>query len=144
MLDKKHAPQLVVGVVFLMFLLSSVQIPSGIAETIDTTPGKIIVWAISILLFYYVNPVLAVLGLVVAYELIYRSSKKTGTADLDKYYPTEQKKWSPFSPMHQFPYTLEQEMVKKMVPTRNSDEPVNVSFKPILDNTHDAASIANL
>jgi len=48
--------------------------------------------------------------------------------------------WSPFSPTHQFPYTLEQEMVKKMTaPQKNQND--NLQFKGMLDNTHDAAPL---
>ena len=141
-MEKKHMPESVVSVMFFLYLVSGYHMPSQVASLIDTMGGKIIIAVSAIVLLAFANPILGVLGLFVAYELIYRSSVQTGSADLEKYYPTEEKKWSPFTPMHQFPYTLEQEVVKKMAPVRNSDmTPQQVSFKPILDNTHNAANI---
>jgi hypothetical protein len=61
---------------------------------------------------------------------------------LNSSYPTEEKKWSPFTAHHQFPYTLEQEVVKKMAPIRNKNySNEKYTFKPILDDLHDAAPI---
>ena len=93
-------------------------------------------------MFAHSNPIVGILGIIVAYELIKRSSVTTGSAALEHYYPTEQKKWSPFSPIHQFPYTLEQEIVKKMAPIRHPATKNNrPNFKPVLDDLHDAAPI---
>jgi hypothetical protein len=57
---------------------------------------------VALLLFGYSNPILGVLGIMVAYHLIKASSDKTGTAALEQHYPTEEKKWSPFTAIHQF------------------------------------------
>ena len=44
--------------------------------------------------------------------------------------------------MNQFPYTLEQEVVKKMAPIRDTGYTNSEStFSPILDDTYDAAPI---
>ena len=43
---------------------------------------------------------------------------------------------------NQFPYTLEQEIVKKMAPVnKNNSTSSSYSFKPILDDLHDAAPL---
>ena len=89
-------------------------------------------------MFGYSNPVLGVLALLVAYQMIRRASVKTGMAGLEEYYPTEEKKWSPFSATHQFPYTLEQEMVKKMTTQKFNTEYVKAPYRPTLDDTHEA------
>jgi hypothetical protein len=66
----------------------------------------------------------------------------TGTYALDHYVPTEVKKETQLNAMNQFPYTLEQEVVKKMAPIRdNSDSSTQPSFSPVLDDTYDAAPI---
>jgi hypothetical protein len=62
-------------------------------------------------------------------------------AGLEEYYPTEAKKWSPFTPTHQFPYTLEQEIVKNMTTQKFNTEYVKAPFRPILDDTHDASPL---
>jgi len=142
LMEKKNMPQLVLTILFIIYLVLGLRMPHTIADIIDTTSGKVIIAVLALALFSYSNPILGILGIIVAYELIKRSSVTTGSAALEKYYPTEQKKWSPFSPLHQFPYTLEQEMVKKMAPIRRSNaEKQKVSFKPILDDLHDAAPV---
>lgn len=142
LMEKKNMPQLVLVVLFIIYLVLGLRMPSNIADMIDTTSGKIVVAILALALFAYSNPILGVLGIIVAYELIKRSTVTTGSAALEKYYPTEAKKWSPFSPLHQFPYTLEQEMVKKMVPMRHSTgDKQGSSFKPVLDDLHDAAPV---
>jgi hypothetical protein len=93
------------------------------------------------MLFAYSNPILGILGIFVAFQLVRGASIKTGMAGLEEYYPTEEKKWSPFTPAHQFPYTLEQEMVKKMAPQKFNTNYVKATYKPTLDDTYDAASI---
>ena len=90
------------------------------------------------------NPVLAVLALFVAFDLVRRSSISTGVDAIKKYTPSEQKKASQFSAFNQFPYTLEQEVVKKMAPIIQSGSSLNkASYKPFLDNLYDAAPLNN-
>ena len=116
--------------------------PANVAELVDTNTGKVIIVILTLILFGVSNPIVGILGIIVAYELIKRSSISTGSAALEQYYPTESKKWSPFNATHQFPYTLEQEMVKKMAPNRHFNTvSTPTTFKPILDDNHDAAPI---
>jgi hypothetical protein len=117
-------------------------VPDGVATIIDTSIGKIVVVLVALMLFAYSNPVLGVLALLVAYQLIKGASVKTGMAGLEEYYPTEAKKWTPFTPTHQFPYTLEQEVVKNMTTQKFNTEYVKAPFRPTLDDTHDAAPLS--
>jgi hypothetical protein len=141
LLEKKNMPQLVLVVLFIIYLLMGYKTPDSVANMIDSTVGKIVVAMFALLLFAYSNPILGVLGIVVAYQLVRGASIKTGMAALEEYYPTEEKKWSPFTPAHQFPYTLEQEMVKKMAPQKFNTNYVKATYKPTLDDTYDAASV---
>jgi hypothetical protein len=141
---KSNMAQLMLVILFLMYLLMGFQTPEAIANIVDTTFGKIIVVLFALFLFVYSNPILGVLGVLVAFQLIRSASQKTGLAALEKYYPTEEKKWSPFSPRHQFPYTLEQEVVKKMTNTQFNTNFVKASFRPVLDNTHDASYLKDM
>ena len=141
LLEKRNMPQLVLVVLFIIYLLMGYKTPDSVANMIDSTVGKIVVALFALLLFGYSNPILGVLGIFVAYQLIRGASIKTGMAALAEYYPTEEKKWSPFTPAHQFPYTLEQEMVKKMAPQKFNTNYVKATYKPTLDDTYDAASV---
>lgn len=142
--DKKHMPEAVLALLFIIYLVLGLKMPSAIAQLIDSTIGKIVVVVIALMLFAYSNPILGVLGLLVAYSIIRSSSVKTGMAALDAYYPTEQQKWTPFSAAHQFPYTLEQEVVKNMTTQKFNSSYVKAPYRPALEDTHDAAQLNSL
>ena len=139
---KKHMSELLLSVLFVIYLVMGFKMPGVVASMIDTTIGKIVVVLVALMLFAYTNPILGVLGLLVAYQLIKGAAIKTGMAGLESYYPTEQKKWSPFTPTHQFPYTLEQEVVKNMTTQKFNTNYVKPSFSPVLDETYDAAPLS--
>jgi hypothetical protein len=141
LLEKRNMSQLMLVVLFIIYLVIGLQMPDPLATVIDSPVGKIIVSLIALLLFGYSNPILGVLGIMVAYQLIKSSSEKTGMAALEKYYPTEEKKWSPFNAIHQFPYTLEQEVVKQMASQKFNANYVKAPYRPMLDDTHDASLI---
>ena len=141
---KKHMPELVLASLFILYLVMGYQMPKEAATIVDSTIGKIAVVIVTLMLFAYSNPILGILALLVAYQLIKSSSIKTGMAGLEKYYPTETKKWTPFTPTNQFAYTLEQEVVKKMANQKFNTEYVKAPFRPILDDTHDAEPLSIL
>ncbi len=140
--DKKHMPEMLLTILFVVYLVLGYKMPEAIATMIDTNVGKVAVVLAALLLFAYSNPILGVLGLLVAYHMIRGASVKTGMAGLEAYYPTEAKKWSPFSPAHQFPYTLEQEVVKNMTTQTFNTEYVKAPYRPTLDDTHDASYLS--
>jgi len=139
--NKKHMPEMVLTILFVVYLVLGYKMPATIATLVDTTFGKIAVVIVALMLFAYSNPVLGVLALLVAYQMIKGASIKTGMAGLEAYYPTEAKKWSPFSPTNQFPYTLEQEVVKNMTTQKFNTEYVKAPYRPTLDDTHDASPL---
>ncbi len=137
-----HAGQQILSILFIIYIIMGYQMPEPIAGMIDSSIGKIIIVIIAISLFAYANPIVAVLGLYVAYDLISKSTMTTGTAALEKYMPSEEKKMSEFSAYNQFPYTLEQEVVKKMAPINKSGFlEGSASYKPMLENLHDASPV---
>ena len=142
LLEKRNMSQLILVILFIIYLVMGLKMPDQVANIIDSPAGKIVVALIALLLFGYSNPILGVLGIMVAYQLIKSSSEKTGMAALEKYYPTEEKKWSPFTPIHQFPYTLEQEVVKEMASQKFNANYVKAPYRPMLDDTHDASMIS--
>ena len=140
--EKRRSSELILSALFVIYLIMGFHMPAPLANFIDSGLGKVIVVLCALMLFAYSNPVLAVLGVFVAYKLIISSSTTTGSGPLGMFAPTEEKKWQQFSPIHKFPYTLEQEVVKNMAPIVRSDL-VNTTpaFRPLLENLHDAASV---
>jgi hypothetical protein len=139
---KQHMGELVLVILFIIYLIMGYKTPEPIANMVDSLVGKIVIFIIVIYLFTYTNPILAVLSLFVAFDLIRRSSVTTGFDALQKYTPSEEKKMSQFTAYNQFPYTLEQEVVAKMAPIMKSGSSLTqASYKPLLENLHDAAKI---
>jgi hypothetical protein len=136
--NKKYVSQNVLTLLFVIYLILGLNTPKPIAQIIDTLVGKIVVILLAIYLFIYTNPILGVIGFFVAYDLIRRSSVATGNFGIDNYLPTEETKQAKMSSYNQYPYTLEQEMVKKMVPVVNKDM-TTASYVPITDDVYDAA-----
>ena len=139
---KQHMGELVLVILFIIYLILGLKTPEPIANIVDTLVGKIVIILIVIYLFMHANPILAVLALFVAFDLIRRSSMATGLDALQKYAPSEEKKMSQFTAYNQFPYTLEQEVVAKMAPIMKSGTSLTkASYKPLLDNLYDASPV---
>jgi hypothetical protein len=139
---KEKMGELLLLILFILYLIMGYPTPEPVANVIDTIPGKVVLFILVIYLFVYSNPLLAVLSLFVAFDLIRRSSNATGLDALKKYEPSEEKKSSQFTAYNQFPYTLEQEVVKKMAPIVQSGATLKKpSYKPMLVNLHDASSL---
>jgi hypothetical protein len=138
---KEHMGELVLVILLIVYLILGFKTPEPIASMIDSLVGKVVIFIIVIYLFMHANPILAVLSLFVAFDLIRRSSIATGIDALQKFAPSEQKKSSQFTAFNQFPYTLEQEVVKKMTSQKFNTEYVKAPFRPTLDDTHDASPL---
>jgi len=141
---KEKTGELLLTILFIIYLIMGYKTPELVANAVDTLMGKIVIFIIVICLFLYANPLLAVLSLFVAFDLIRRSSKATGLDALKKYEPSEEKKMSQFSAYNQFPYTLEQEIVKKMAPiVHGGSSLTKPSYKPMMENLYDASPLNN-
>jgi hypothetical protein len=139
---KQHMGELLLSILFIIYLIMGYKTPDPVANAVDTMVGKIVILMLVVYLFMHSNTILAVLSLFVAFDLIRRSSATTGIDALRQYEPTEIKKSSQFTALNQFPYTLEQEVVAKMAPIMKSGSSLTqASYKPLLDNLHDASSL---
>jgi hypothetical protein len=139
---KEHMGELTLAILFIIYLIMGYKTPEPVATAIDSIVGKIVIMLIVIYMFMHTHPILAILALFVAFDLIRRSSMTTGIDALKKYAPTEEKKSSQFSAFNQYPYTLEQEVVKKMAPIVQSGSSMSKpSYKPLLENLYDASPL---
>jgi hypothetical protein len=142
LLKKEHRGELILSILFIIYLILGFKTPSSIANIVDSLFGKIVIFIIVIYLFMHSNFILAILALFVAFDIMRRSSMSTGLGALQKYAPSEVKKMSQFTAFNQFPYTLEQEVVKKMAPiVRSGTSLTPPSYKPLLDNLYDASPL---
>jgi hypothetical protein len=123
---------------FAIYLILGLKIPDPLAKLIDNVYGKIVVVIIAIILFAKTNPILGVLGFLVAFDIIRRSSLETGSS----YTLSEKQKMERITSYNQISYTLEQEVVSKMAPlTQASILQSSPSYKPVSDDTYNAISL---
>lgn len=139
---KENTGELILAVLLIIYLIIGQTPPPSVAQVVNSMSGKIILLLIVIFMFIHSNPILAVLILFVAFDLIRRSSKTYNNTKVQQFIPSETKKSSQLTAFNQFPYTLEQEIVKKMTPLVNNSYPVNKpTYKPVVNDLYDAAPI---
>ena len=145
--NKEHVGELILSILFIIYLVLGFHTPQPVANLIDTLVGKLVILLIVLYLFLHSHPILAVLALFVAFDLMRRSTSAYSSGPLalgplQPYAPSEESKQSVFSATHQFPYTLEQEVVKKMAPIlRTGSSMTAASYKPMLVSDHDASPL---
>lgn len=142
LLKKEHMGEFILVILMIVYLILGFRTPELIANMVDNIFGKVVIILVVIYLFMNSNPILAVIAALVAFDLMRRSNDATGLGALAAYAPSEEKKMSQFTAFNQFPYTLEQEVVAKMAPiVRSGTSLIPASYKPMLDNLHDASTI---
>jgi hypothetical protein len=142
LLQKEHMGELILTILFIIYLVMGFQLPLPVATIVDSILGKIFLLMIVVYLFSYSNPILAVLFLLVAIHMIRNSSVVTGNYGLDVFMPSEDKKSQQLTAFNQFPYTLEQEVVAKMAPIYHGAPTTKPSYRPVLENLYDASKVS--
>jgi hypothetical protein len=144
---KEHMGELFLFILFIIYLVMGYDVPESLANVVNSMLGKLLIFLIVIYLFLYKNPVLAVVSLLVAFELIRRSRYIDNATRIEQILNPgcrdgPEMSQYPFTAYNQFPYTLEQEVVKKMAPIVQSGSVLTqASFKPYLENDHDASPV---
>jgi len=139
---KENMGELALAILLIVYLVLGFRTPDAVAGMVDSLVGKIVMFVVVIYLFLHANPLLAVLALFAAFDLMRRSSVATGIDALQKFAPSEEKRSSQFTAYNQFPYTLEQEVVAKMAPMVSAGSSLTqASYKPLLDNLYDASPV---
>lgn len=134
--------EVALSILFVLFIILPLNVPDLFANLIDTSLGMIVIFGLAVYMFFHVNPVVAVLFVFVAYELLRRSSNKTGKAIIQKHTPTQQKKDEKMKKMNpEKKETLEEEIVEKMAPVGKSDmiSYVTTSFSPVAEEVGSAS-----
>lgn len=131
-------------IVFILYIIFPFNTPASLAYIIDSPLGIIVIFCITVFLFLYTNPILGVLYIFVAYELIRRSSQKTGRTAIVQYTPTQAKKDIELRAMNPSSgVSLEEEIINIRSPVATSPmlELVGSDFKPVYDKIVDGSSM---
>jgi hypothetical protein len=142
--------QLILGIIFVFYILLNVHTPPILAGAIDNIFGKVLVVAIAAVIFMKTNPVIGVLGFVVAYQMIKTASVTTGTYAMKHFLPSESSKLQEMQSFNvQSPTdddkSLEAEMVAKMAPLVMSGSGDSGSnYSPVLADQHAATPLHDI
>jgi len=121
-------------------ILLPYQIPIWLSFIIDSAFGIIVLFLITLTLFYYFNPILGVLYIFVCYELLRRSSSVLPIVPMIQHTPTQDKKDEQMMKMNPIQATtLEEEIVATNAPLDGSKSnlslvPEMTSYKPLSAN----------
>lgn len=120
----------IVLVLLCMTILFDIKIPTYI-RSLGIIPISIVLLFIVFYLFTQ-SPILGVIGLIASYQMMQNGSVRYIQPPL----PPDD-----FATPSQFQDTLEENVVKNMVPLIQTQSPVHLNFKYKADDTHDASPI---
>jgi hypothetical protein len=138
-------PEIAITVLAIAFLVIEVNPPDIVASQIDTPIGMGVLVIMAIYVFMSFHPILGVLFILVAYELLRRSSHYVNFAATVNYTPTQQEKeaevaeMTPVAPAN----TLEEEIVNTMAPIGKSSiiSYTTSEYSPVAADTFGASLI---
>lgn len=139
MLKRERTEYLLIALL-VVFILFEVQIPRVVGTILNSILGRIVILIIVVDLLFR-HPVLGAMALIAAYILHHRSEKSTGEYQARRFVPSDYTRNTNLTVYNQFPVTLEEEMIHKMVPLVNSGSTAPPSFTPTQDKLHQAARL---
>jgi hypothetical protein len=131
-------------ILFVIYLVFDIYPTDTMAKYIDTPFGMVSVLIITLYMFISFSPVLGVVALFVAYEVIRRSAKINNRVAMIQYTPTQERKNVELAEMNPpQPTTLEEEMVATMAPIGKSSmiSYQTSEFKPVAEELHGASLV---
>ncbi len=141
--NKRH--ELVLGVILLIYIIFQIDTPQALALHINSVYGTIFVVVVALSLFATVNPIVAIVGILAAIELLRRSKMRIVNGELTKQLPTEDRKTFDVMSQNQFPMTLEEEIVKNRAPLVSKiSVSAAASYKPVLEDDNNATLISSM
>jgi len=143
LLNAENRPVIILDALFVLYILFDIGTPIALAKIVDNTIGKIAVILFALGVFYVADPLAGVLALIVAYSLITRASRITGSIYIQPEHESEEIKMQMLSDYNSFPRTLEEDVITDMSPIIRDDGGMHADYKPVLDNLNNAASLDN-
>jgi predicted membrane protein len=139
----KNPLEMVLLVLFIIYLVFPVNTPAFLAPMVDSSLGMVGIFAVVLFLFIYSHPLLAILYIFVAYELIRRSTQVTGKSAYIQFTPSEEKRNANMQAMNPpKEESLEEAVVSQMAPVpHTSADFLETEFKPLAEDVHHASII---
>jgi hypothetical protein len=128
--------EVILFVIFVLYIVFQPRTPPALSLLIDTPVGAVVVMGAAAYLLLYTHPVLGVLSIFVAYELLRRSTVVRFIPTLPEQPKVDAQQQS-FNPPTE--RTLEEDLVAQMAPIDVSPDYVETGFKPVSENVHGAS-----
>ena len=129
---------------FIIYLVMDIYPPEIVASYIDTSIGMVAILLTTLYVFMNYSPVLGVVFLFVAYEIVRRSARVNNRVPMMMYTPSQAKKDAELSAMNPpVAASLEEEVVQQMAPVGKSSliSYTMSEYKPISSDIHNASAI---
>uniref|UniRef100_A0A6C0DPM7 Uncharacterized protein n=1 Tax=viral metagenome TaxID=1070528 RepID=A0A6C0DPM7_9ZZZZ len=156
-IEKMTKLEILLLIIFIIYLIFPIGTPEPIKSFIISPMGYVTIFIITLGLFFYSHPILAILYIFVAYELLNRSNvienkrinreikKQIHAAETATNLPSKEQESKDAEMVSMNPpanLTLEEEVVNKLAPIGVSHETnfVITGFQPVTDNIGSAAN----
>lgn len=129
---------------FIIYLVMDIYPPELVASYIDSSLGMVATLLITLYVFMNYNPILGVVFLFVAYEIVRRSARVNNRVPMILHTPSQAKKDAELAEMNPPVATsLEEEMVHQMAPVGKSSliSYTMSEYKPVSSDIHNASTI---
>jgi len=134
--NEKNVEEVILATLFVIYLIMGYPLPSNVNFFLNTLFGKILVISVCILLFVIANPIVSVLGFLVAFDLLAKSmNNHSVSGNKEQLYETNRQI------VEMQNQSLEADVVQKMAPIPFSVVPITDTVYPSLGSLHDASSI---
>lgn len=132
--------EMVMGVLLLLFIVLDIPVPTVLGSVIHSLAGNIVVLMAAVYLFACVHPFVGIIGLYAAYEVLKRSIPViTHISNNARELNCQEEENVKLNPI---PVTLEEEIVKHMVPKVNTSiYTKGATYKPILEDSGQSSFI---
>ena len=136
LLKKQNQNQLLLTVVLVIYILFDVPTPDFMAPFINHLIGQVVIVLISVVLLVYFNPILGVVGLLAAFQIIRKNRSVLSHVSVSPSVSSEHEKQKEMKKMNveKPESSLELDTVAKMTPLVSNMNFSNASYKPVLED----------
>jgi hypothetical protein len=130
--------------IFIIYLVMDIYPPEILASYIDTSRGMVGILLITLYVFMNYTPILGVVFLFVAYEIVRRSARVNNRVPMMLNTPSQAKKDAELAQMNPpLPTSLEEEVVEQMAPVGKSSliSYTMSEYKPVSSDIHNASAL---
>jgi len=131
--------EVIVFVLFVAYLVFQPSTPPMLTPFVDNLGGTIVIISFALYIFLYMHPILGVLGIFVAYEIIRRTSTKTmAMVQYSPEQPVKDMAMKRMNPPKE--KTLEEAMIQQMAPIGNGGV-IQSEYEPVSDDVRGASRV---